>query len=190
MRSLFNLLYIIGLTSVLFLSGCNSSKPVTDAEESEPISLNDQMAIQLRDEAIAKLYTALAEGGEQCTASLEERLADAEEYYYYFCIDLDTKEKITAYLRTSYTESVVREMLDNYPIKNINDKLVYLPYEVGSLREWEEARVIGIMDFEEKSEITFEVPDVDGETEVITIDAVYEAIDDKWKLDTAPWEYI
>lgn len=190
MRGLFNLLYIIGLTLVLFLTGCNSSKPLANLEEIEPISLNDQMAIQLRNEAITKLYTALAEGGEQCTSSFEERLADAEEYYYFFCSDLDTREKITAYLRTSYTESVVREMLDNYPIKVINDKLVYLPYEVGSLREWEKARVIGIMDFEEKSEIRFEVPDVDGETEVITIDAVYEAIDDKWKLDTAPWEYI
>lgn len=190
MRFFLHLLYIIGLTSVLFLSGCNSSKPLANSEEIEPISLNDQMAIQLRNQAITKLYTALAEGGEQCTSSFEERLADAEEYYYHFCSDLDTREKITAYLRTSYTESVVKEMLDNYPIKVINDKLVYLPYEVGSLREWEEARVIGIMDFEEKSEIRFEVPDVDGETEVITIDAVYEAIDDKWKLDTAPWEYI
>ncbi|GAA0133209.1 hypothetical protein YSY43_00490 [Paenibacillus sp. YSY-4.3] len=117
-------------------------------------------------------------------------MADAEEYYYYFCDDLNSREKLTAYLRTSYTESVVREMLDTNGIKVINDKLVYLPYEVGSLREWEEAKVIGITDFKEKSEITFEVPDVDGETEVIIVDAVYETMEGKWKLDTAPWEYI
>ncbi|AZK48454.1 hypothetical protein EIM92_21635 [Paenibacillus lentus] len=189
-RRFFYQLYIIGLISALLLTGCNSSKRVTDTEDSGPLSLNDQVVLQLQDEAIAKLYAALAEGGEQCTASLAERLADPEEYYYYFCGDLDSREKLTAYFRTSYTEAVVSEMLDTYPIKVINDKLAFLPYEVGSMLEWEEAKVIEITDFEEKSEITFEVPDVDGETEVIKVDAVYEDIDGKWKLDTVPWEYI
>lgn len=190
MRYTHKIFFIVGLIAILFVSGCNAKKPAKETETMIP-EIDEQMVLKLRNEAIEKYYVVFSEGGEQCSTSLDERLADPEEYYYYYCSDLDSKEKIKEYLKGSYTEAIVDQMLDTDAIKTINGKLAYLPSDVGSMLEWEKAEVVQIKDDQNKKEIEFRVPDVDGVVEIIKIQIVYEERESGgWRIDTYPLDYL
>ena len=187
MSRVVKLLFMIIIVASLF-TGCTSIKEVKETKSVIP-EINAQTALQLRNEAIAKYYAVFVDGGEQCTSSLDERLADKEEFYYYYCSDMDTKEKIKQYLKGSFTDTIVNHLLDTETIKMINGKLTYSPADVGSMLEWDQAKIKSITGSQTEKEITFEVPDVDGEIETIKFELQCEE-DNRWKINTYPVEFL
>lgn len=181
-------LFLSGVVVILLLAGCNSIKLMKESEPMIP-KLDNQRALEIRDEAIAKYYTVFADGGEQCSSTIEERIADEENYEYYFCEDLDTKEKIKDYFMKVYSEEIINNMLNTKAISEKDGKLTFLPQDIGSMFEWDQAKVTRTVEEQNKKIIEFMVPDVDGVTEVIEIEFVYEETG-VWKINTSPVEFM
>lgn len=151
--------------------------------------LTDEIALQLRDEAIDVYFTVFNAGGNEC-ASFDERLADEEFFQYYFCKDLNSREKISEYLEQIFTESLVQEMVESSVVEAQDGSLVYTIYEVGSLLNWDEAELAEVSVNEaERKEFVFRVPDVDEVMESITLRFFYEE-NKGWRLKDHPVEYL
>lgn len=183
------LLLVVGIATVVLLAGCSFKKEVKETTLMIPV-LDEQTALQLRDEAIVKYFNVFVEGGEQCDSPMDERLADEGEYLYYYCDDLNDKEKIKKYLQVNFAEMIVNDLLNSDSIQIINNKLAYLPIDTGSMLEWENAKIIRVIDIDNpnKKEVEFEVPDVDGEKETIKIEFLYG--ENRWKINTYPIQFL
>ncbi|MNI36406.1 hypothetical protein D3C73_904540 [compost metagenome] len=71
----------------------------------------------------------------------EERLAN-DEYYYYFCDDLDSRDKINDVLQKYFSKNFVHDTISTYSMIEVNNRLAFLPYEIGSMLEWDQAEGI------------------------------------------------
>ncbi|AZS14045.1 DL-endopeptidase inhibitor IseA family protein [Paenibacillus lutimineralis] len=180
--NLYKLLAVVIMVS--FIVGCGL-KDMTNAKENVPMipTLNEEAALKLRTEAIAKFYSVFHDGGGSAELN-DERIAN-DEYYYYFCDDLDSLEKIKAALLPFFSTDIVSELVDSYPISEINGKLSYQPYDVGSMLKWDEAKGTLKKDQADVKVYEFIVPDIDGVTEPIEVEFV-NIENSGWRINTDP----
>lgn len=181
--NLYKLLTVIIMISVM--AGCGL-KDMTKTKENVPVipTLNEEAALMLRTEAIAKFYSVFHDGGEDSAELNDERIAN-DEYYYYFCDDLDSLEKINAALLPFFSKDIVSELVDWYPILEINGKISYQPYDVGSMLNWNKAKGTLKKDQADVKVYEFIVPDIDGVTETIEIEFV-NINNSGWRINTDP----
>lgn len=170
---------------VILMTGCGLHE-MTNAKKNVPMipALDEKDALTLREEANARYYSVFHDGGEECKDLTDERLAN-DEYYYYFCHDLDSLDKIKESLQTVFSKEVASELINSYPTEEINDKLAYLPYDAGSMLNWDEAKGTLSDDQTGMKKYEFIVPDLDGVTESIEIEFVY--VENRgWRINTEP----
>jgi hypothetical protein len=183
---------LITLVILVFLmTGCGLMDVQKEKEtetEKESLSmipaLDEKAALALRSEAIAKYYSVFHDGGEACGEPSDDRLAN-DEYYYYFCNDLDSLEKIEEALHPFFTKDLASELVNSYPIKEIDGKLAFSPFDVGSMLNWDKATGTLKNEQMDVNVYAFVVPDLDGVTETIEIEFVYSE-NNGWKINTDP----
>jgi len=150
-------------------------------EQNEGLSADQ--ALELRKQGVTAFLTLFHDGGNSCSVSMNDRVAD-DSYYYFFCEDADTKEKLKETLLAVFSERITSEVLDTYPIKEVGGKLAYQPYDVGSTLEWEQAAGTVQAGEELRAVAEFQIPDLDGEQSHIVVEYVYEQ--GGWKIDSSP----
>ncbi|MCR2821558.1 DL-endopeptidase inhibitor IseA family protein [Lederbergia panacisoli] len=118
-------------------------------------SLEESEAIKLINEAANKYWYVTSGGnlaGEMETFTLDEL------EYRYMGSDIDTRDKLNAFLGESYTSSVIQSYISRVNIINHNSKLAQPNADGGSLVNHEKAIVIGMQDNSNEKEFDLKAP--------------------------------
>ncbi|WP_334078129.1 DL-endopeptidase inhibitor IseA family protein [Paenibacillus sanfengchensis] len=160
-----------------------------DDGDNEIPPLDGDAALKLRDEGVATFFTVFYDGGKKCKPLEERQIGDDPLGYYFFCDDMNTKEKIREYLEPSFADALITEWVDSDIVVEQDGKLVYRPYDVGALTDWDKAKLSRVVvDERDKKVFEYDVPEAEGESRLIQVPFIYE--NQKWKLNAHPVDFL
>lgn len=148
-------------------------------------TFSEQDAIRLRAESFHRFQSFAESGGEQCGQDFDKRYTNVENYYFY-CEDLDSEQKIKAYLQQVYTERVAEELMKQYPVKIIEGKAAYVPGDILVFYDWEKAAAAVKEDQGSTKLVEMVVPNTLNERVTLSIEYVYLIEEQGWRINTAP----
>ncbi|MCP3776601.1 IseA DL-endopeptidase inhibitor family protein [Paenibacillus sp. MZ04-78.2] len=179
------------------LTSCNkhaSSEPLrqeisssgnNEKTEIQIEKLNEKDALALRNKA-ANHYFNVLDGGTDRTAQ-QKSTPLTEDYFYNFCDDLDTIDKLTAYLEEVFTKEITADFIKTSDFKMINNKLSYPSLGWGSLSDWEKAAVKLKADEGNVKTFEFTVPSVEESMNDETVSLEYKYVPQKgWRVASRP----
>lgn len=146
--------------------------------------LTEEAALYLRYRAAEK-FEKLISGGEQCMQQeFEDRKSDVrygsdgqdseEYYYYYYCEDLNSLDKIKTYLKQSFSDEIINELIESSSVKMINNKLAYVPQGEAGILIWDYAEIRLKEEEGKRKKYQFNVMDIGESENEIEIEYVYE----------------
>lgn len=151
--------------------------------------LDGEAALKLRDEGVTRFFTVFYDGGKKCKPLEERQIGDDPLGYYFFCDDMNTKDKIKEYLEPSYADALITEWVDSDTVVEKDGKLAYMPYDVGALTNWEEAKLSRVVEDKGSTKVfEYDVPEAEGESRLIQVPFIYE--NQRWKLNAYPVDYL
>jgi len=107
--------------------------------------------------------------------------------YRYLGSDLDTEDKLRAYLSPAFTEEAIYYYMETAGIKEIDGKLLQPDADGGSLLDWNQATATLYIDDAYAAEYDVNVPYEAGDTvemSKIRVNFAYE--DGAWKIASNP----
>ena len=119
------------------------------------MSLEESGVIKMVTEAANK-YWYVTSGG-KISGAIDSFTNEGLDYRY-MGSDLDTREKLNAFLGESYTSSVIQSYINRANIINHNGKLAQPNADGGSIVNHEKAIVIGMRDNGNEKEIDLKAP--------------------------------
>ncbi|CAH0120793.1 hypothetical protein PAE9249_03316 [Paenibacillus sp. CECT 9249] len=169
----------------------------TDSKE-QPLSFNkpnqkldNETVIRFAAEA-QKRYWHISDGGRMPDGPVSTFKPEGSELNYrFFGEDLNTKEKLLAYLEEIYTkeasEKFVQDKLNGKSIIEIAGKLAQVDADAGSQLFWKDATVVSSTKPNEQTNVTYtlKVPVGEDGFETKTISFVYSK-EKGWRLSNSP----
>jgi len=151
--------------------------------------LDGEAALKLREEGVTRFFTVFYDGGKKCKPLEERQIGDDPLGYYFFCDDMNTKDKIKEYLEPSYADALITEWVDSEMVVQQGGKLAYMPYDVGALTDWEKAKLSRVVEDKGSTKVfEYDVPEAEGESRLIQVPFIYE--NQKWKLNAHPVDFL
>ncbi|MBU7314289.1 IseA DL-endopeptidase inhibitor family protein [Paenibacillus oleatilyticus] len=195
MKKLFLLLVLF--IAVLGLTSCSdyassgipkeeiNGKNQNDSEKTTIAQFGEKEALALRNKAMNHYFNVL-DGGSDCKDQ-QKSTPVSEDYFYNFCDDLDTIDKLTVYLEEVFTKEITSDFIRSSDYKIINNKLSYQSLGWGSLNDWEKATVKLVADNGNAKSFEFTVPSAEesmGDT-IINIKFIY-VLQKGWRIASQP----
>lgn len=107
--------------------------------------------------------------------------------YRYLGVDLDTKEKVIAYLQQSFSKEAAISFLEQAAFIEVNGRLAQSNADGGSLLNWKNATASLLIEEENNRVYQYSVPYGDGFDQII-LEVVFVKEKDGWKLNNNPFE--
>ncbi|MBW8351869.1 FG-GAP-like repeat-containing protein [Bacillus sp. IITD106] len=144
-------------------------------------SLEESEAIKLITEAANK-YWYVTSGG-KITGQVDTFTSGEGLEYRYMGSDLDTREKLNAFLGESYTTSAIQSYINRVKIIDHNGKLAQPNADGGSLVNHEKAIIIGMRDNGNEKEFDLKTP-LGSSFYYESIHVVFTKTSDGWRISS------
>ncbi|GAA4722518.1 DL-endopeptidase inhibitor IseA family protein [Brevibacillus fulvus] len=152
--------------------------------------MNEQAAVKLVTEGM-KRYWHVMSGGEGAGGTTDggpiATVTVNGQEYRYLGSDLETKEKLTAYLAQVYTPEAIAQLLKDANLVEHEGKMVQPNADGGSMLRWEDALASLIDGNEESKQYELKVPYGEGnDVEFAVVEVDMKKLAQGWLINTSP----